>query len=454
MKKAKQQFKILSPTAILGYGFPEESFMAGIKMKPDLIAVDAGSVDPGPYYLGSGVPFTDHAAVKRDLRFMIREATRMHIPVIIGTAGGCGAMPHVEWARNIIEEIVDEMDIALDLGIIYADIDRDDVLKAVAAGKTKPLAGLPELTPEIVESSTNIVAQMGVEPFMRVLGQQCQVILAGRAYDPSVFAALPIRLGYDKGLALHLGKILECAAIAADPGSGSDCVMGILESDSFVLVPLSSERKFTKESVAAHTLYEKSDPFCLPGPGGHLDLRDVTFTEEKKGRVRVRGSRFVESDKFYVKLEAARKVGCRTISIAGTRDPIMIGQIDEILETVRKRVNGTLEDEGIEGALHLHVYGKNAVMADLERVDSVTSHEIGIVIEAVGKTQQVANTICSITRSTLLHYGYPGRISTAGNLAFPFSPSDIKAGPVYEFSMYHLMELEDQKIFRTRIIEL
>lgn len=35
-------FKILSPTAILGYGFPEESFMKAMEESPDLIAVDAG----------------------------------------------------------------------------------------------------------------------------------------------------------------------------------------------------------------------------------------------------------------------------------------------------------------------------------------------------------------------------------------------------------------------------
>jgi len=45
-------FKILSPTAILGYGFPEKSFLSALAESPDLIAVDAGSSDPGPHYLG------------------------------------------------------------------------------------------------------------------------------------------------------------------------------------------------------------------------------------------------------------------------------------------------------------------------------------------------------------------------------------------------------------------
>ena len=66
----------------------------------------------------------------------------------------------------------------------------------------------------------------------------------------------------------------------------------------------------------------------------------------------------------------------------------------------------------------------------------------------------MADTICSMTRSTLLHYGYDGRISTAGNLAFPFSPSDIKAGEVYNFSLYHIMEIENQDMFKIEVKEI
>ena len=65
------EIRILSPTAILGYGFPESSFQAGLAREPHLIAVDAGSTDPGPYYLGAGVSFTDRQAVHRDLRHML-----------------------------------------------------------------------------------------------------------------------------------------------------------------------------------------------------------------------------------------------------------------------------------------------------------------------------------------------------------------------------------------------
>ena len=49
---------------------------AALARKPDVLAVDAGSTDPGPYYLGAGVPFTNRRAVQRDLGGCSRPRTR------------------------------------------------------------------------------------------------------------------------------------------------------------------------------------------------------------------------------------------------------------------------------------------------------------------------------------------------------------------------------------------
>ena len=441
----KPEFKILSPTAILGYGFPEESFRRGMAEKPDLIAVDGGSTDPGPYYLGAGKAFTDRTGVKRDLRYMIRAGVEAGIPVVVGTAGGSGAAPHLEWCRQIVLEIAAEEKLSFRMAVIPTDIDKATLHAALDAGEIVPLDLVPPLTHDAIDASPYIVAQAGVEPFIRALEAGAQVVLAGRAYDPACFAALPILKGYDEGLALHCGKILECAAIAATPGSGSDCAMGILREDSFVLKALCDERKFTAESAAAHTLYEKSDPYHLPGPGGELDLTGCSFTEIGDGMVEVRGSKHVHNN-YHVKLEGSRVVGYRTISVAGTRDPIMIADIDKTLAAVKARVEHILGDEA-KAKVFFHRYGKNGVMGALEPLKDTVSHELGIVIEVVAKTQEEANTVCSLTRSTLLHYGYPGRVATAGNLAFPFSPSDTPAGAVYEFSLYHLMPIDPATAF-------
>ncbi len=442
-KRTKEEFRILSTTAILGYGFPVSSFEEGMKRKPHLIAVDAGSSDPGPYYLGAGISFTDYGAVKRDLEIMLCAAVESNIPVVIGSAGGCGGRPHLEWNKKIIEEIASENNLHFKLATIDAEVSKDHVLAELKKGKVKPLEPAKPLTEENLMATTRIVGQMGVEPIISALEGGALVVLAGRTYDPSVFAALAVKEGYDKGLAIHLGKILECASIAATPGSGSDCMFGYLGEDYFRLEPLNPIRKCTTLSVAAHTLYEKTNPYVLPGPGGSIDLTDATFTQETENTVTVRGSKFIPLDKYTIKLEGAKNTGYRTVTIAGTRDPVMISKIDDIIKGVKERVADNFKNITFEYYLDFKIYGRDGVMGALEPVKEINSHELGIVIEAVADTQDHANTILASARSTMLHYGYEGRRATAGNLAFPYSPSDFKAGQVYVFSVYHLIEVDD-----------
>ncbi|EGJ71335.1 hypothetical protein Bcop_1131 [Bacteroides coprosuis DSM 18011] len=438
-----KELRILSTTAILGYGFPIESFQAGMERKPDVIAVDAGSTDPGPYYLGAGISFTDPNAVKRDLEIMIPAGLENKVPVIIGSAGGSGGRPHVELTLNIIKEIAKEKKLNFKLAIIQSEFDKDFIKAELKKGNVTPLAPAKPITEKDVDESVRIVAQMGEEPFIKALESGADVILAGRSYDPSVFASLAVKNGFDKGLALHLGKILECAAITCLPGSGSDCMFGYLREDGFILEPLSPLRKCTTLSVAAHTLYEKTNPYILPGPGGALNLHDTKFTQVDDNKVHVTGTKFVPTDEYFVKLEGVRKVGYRTISCAATKDPIMISKIDDIVVNVKKRVEDNFKHYGMKFFLDFKIYGKNGVMSMFKGIEGETGDELLIIIEAVADTQQHADTICGFARSTMLHYGYEGRISTAGNLAFPFSPSDCHVGEVFEFNVYHLLKVAD-----------
>ena len=436
--------RVLSPTAILGYGFPAASFAAGLSLAPDVIAVDAGSSDPGPHYLGAGVSFTDRTAVKRDLRHMLVAGRARGIPVLIGSAGGAGARPHLDWTVDIIREIAREEGLSGNLAVIPSDMDKATLLSALTSGDLVALPPGGPAAPADIGDSTHIVAQIGEEPLIDALRAGADIVVAGRCYDPSVFAAVPILRGYPRGLALHMGKILECAAIAALPGSGSDCMMGTLDETGFTLETLNPARLCTVTSVAAHTLYEKSDPYHLPGPGGALNLRATRFEQVDPARVRVTGSVFEPSDGYFVKLEGARIVGYRTVSIAGVRAPDFIAQVDSILDGVRARVFDNFpEMQAGNATLIFRVYGRDGVMGALEPERDTPAHELGLVIEAVAATQAQADTICSFARSTLLHYGYPGRVSTAGNLAFPYSPSDFKTGAVYGFSLYHLLKVPD-----------
>lgn len=442
-----KEFRVLSPTAILGYGFPVESFEAGIKKEPHVIAVDAGSTDPGPYYLGSGKSFTDRNAVKRDLTYMIKAGVEHKIPVIVGTAGGSGANSHLDWCLEIIREISEEEKLTFNLGVLRSEISKEKVIQKLKENKIVGLENTPELTEQDILDAERIVSQMGIEPFIKAYEDGADVIIGGRTYDPAVFSCLAVKNGFDEGLATHMGKILECAAIASTPGSGSDCMFGTVREDHFELETLSSIRKCTPLSVAAHTLYEKTNPYILPGPGGVLNLEKTTFEQNKENSVIVKGSRHVptEGEKYYVKLEGAKKIGYRTVSIAATVDPILISQIETVIDEVKAKVKSNFEKQNLgEFNLEFKVYGKNAVMGIFENKPSFDPQEVCIVIEAVAATEEISATICSFARSTMLHYGYDGRKSTAGNLAFPFSPSDFKAGAVYVFNIYHLMEIEDK----------
>jgi hypothetical protein len=81
-----------------------------------------------------------------------------------------------------------------------------------------------------------------------------------------------------------------------------------------------------------------------------------------------------------------------------------------------------------------------------EPLPSSLPREACLVIEAVAPTQELADTVIGLARSSALHQAFPNRKATAGNLAFPFSPSDFQGGAVYQFSLYHLMNTEGMDI--------
>lgn len=439
-----KEIKILAPSGMLGYGFPESSFLNGMKEDIHGIVVDAGSTDAGPHKLGSGVSIVSKRAAKKDLEIIIKNGVPRKVPIIIGSAGGAGAKPHVDWTIEIIQEILAENKLQAKMAVIWADFSSEEIIHANRTGKIRPLsANIPALTDEVIEETGTIVAQMGHEPIVEALENECDIIICGRAYDPSPFAAIGIFHEKNPGLAYHLGKILECGALCAEPGTTKDCILGTIKDDSFTVRSLNPIRKCTPISVAAHTFYEKEHPYILHGPGFTLDLEHCEFKEIEDGVIEVSNSKFIQSDQYFVKLEGARKVAYRTFVIAGVRDPILIENIEEIEARVKEQVREYYQEiDPNEYSINFYNYGINGVLGNKE-TEPMKGHEIGVLFEVIAKTQELSNSICASVRSTFLHFGYEKRKSTAGNLAFPFAPSDIEFGAVYEFSIYHLMEVEE-----------
>ncbi len=453
------EIRVLSPTAILGYGYPRASLEEGMRRKPHVIAVDGGSTDGGPYYLGiessGGGASGFIEMLSHDVGPLLEAAVSADIPLIIGSAGFAGAELHLQATVMVIRSIAERLGLHFRMAIIHAEIDKEYVRAKLREGRVSPLGPVHDLTESEIDACVRIVGQMGVEPFVKALEAGAQVIVAGRANDPSMFAALPFLEGFDRGLSLHMAKILECAAIAAEPGSGSDAMIGTLRPDCFLVEPLNPDRACTKTSVAAHSLYEKSDPLHLYGPGGLVDLSDVKFEQHDERTVKVSGSRFVPDSEYRIKLEGSKRTGYRTICVAGVRDPGTISCIDELIGEAKREVAEKYSEHADSYALIFHVYGRDGVMGELEVQQDSDPRELGIVIEAVAPTQDLATGVCASAHTIMLHYGFPGRVSTAGNLAFPFSPLNIPAGPVYEFNIYHLVEEDDPlRLFPMDIIEV
>jgi hypothetical protein len=439
---SNDEIRILTPSGMLGYGFPVDHFKLGLAQKPHAITIDSGSTDSGPQKLGLGEMTCSREAYVKDIEVLLEGQRQARVPLLISSAGGDGTNLHVDAFREIIKEIARRRGWHLKLAAIYADIDKGHIAREIKAGRVEPLGPVPPLDPREVEAATVVVAQMGAEPFLKALDESegVDVVVSGRAYDPSPTAAMAIRAGFDPALAWHMGKIMECGALCAEPVGRN--VMGYLRRDHFEIEPLNPEERCTTASVAAHTLYEKTHPFLLAGPGGTLDLSQCRYEQVTDRRVRVSGSRFEPSAPYTVKLEGAKTSGYRSIFIAGARDPIFIAQIDEILAKVMASTRAYFADVPAETyRLIPHVYGKNGVMGDLEPVKT-PAHELCVIVEVAAATQALATAICGKARTSLLHAPYPGRIATAGNIASPFTPLEIPLGQACAFNVYHLMKVD------------
>ena len=136
------EMRMMATTGMLGYGYTEEAFRRGLEQKPDFIAADGGSMDPGPYYLGEGIPFVSRKAMKRDLALMIEAGIEHNIPVMVGSAGGGGSDPQVAFVREIAEEIAKEKGLSFRMAVIHAEQPKD-FIKPEKSAKAKSRRSAP-----------------------------------------------------------------------------------------------------------------------------------------------------------------------------------------------------------------------------------------------------------------------------------------------------------------------
>ncbi|GGC37960.1 hypothetical protein GCM10011504_15350 [Siccirubricoccus deserti] len=435
-----QPLRVLAASGQLGNGIPEPALRAGVARQPHVIGCDMGSIDPGPYYLGAGQMATSPAVTRRDLRLVVQAARQAKVPLLIGSAGTAGAAPHLAAVREMLHGILREDGLALRVAVIHADMDRAWLKAMAAAGRMRPIGGIGAATAAEIDGAAQIVGQMGTEAFLRALALEPDIILAGRACDTAVFAAVPLLLGYPPAAATHMAKIIECTSLCCVPG-GRDAILGTLYGDEFELESMNPARAATPVSVAAHSLYEQADPLQVAEPEGVLNLAETRFAALDERRVRVGGARWTPAVQPSVKIEGASWCGERAVMLSASCDPKVIENRKAILAGVRGIVADILPGQDYE--LRARVYGAGASGLFPGMAPLPEPAEVFFLLECIAPTAELAKAVVGVAKQNLLHFGFPGRLSTGGNIAFPFTPPELPAGPAYRFSLYHIAECDD-----------
>ncbi|GDX57681.1 hypothetical protein LBMAG30_18440 [Comamonadaceae bacterium] len=393
-----------------------------------------GSIDPGPYYLGSGQMAAPAAMVYRDLELVLSAALALGIPLIIGSAGTAGARPQLEATVALVRAIAQAKGLRFRLTTVASDIAPERVVQALQAGRLSPIGPMAMPSEADIRLCSHIVGQCGTETLVRALREPTDVLIAGRACDTAVFAALPEMLGYPTALCQHMAKIIECTSLCCNP-SARDAMLAELDQDGFTLESMNPLAHATPASVAAHALYEQANPFEVDEPTGTLLLQQAQYQALDAHRTRVSGAQWRPRAQATLKIEGAARLGERWVLLAGVADPTLLASLDEILQVVEARVRALLPGHW---SMHPHIYGQGAVRALPQAQHS--QHEAGLVIEFVAPTADLARTAAGVFKQNLLHHGFAGRLCSAGNLAFAFTPSELDAGTAYRFVLYHVMQ--------------
>jgi hypothetical protein len=187
--------RVLVPTGALGITFDRKALSRGVAARPDIIAVDGGSTDSGPFSLGSGTSKYSRAATKSEWRDLMLARAEAGVPLVIGTAGTCGADRTVDWMFDITRELADELRQHVKVARLYSSQTSASIEKALGEGRISPLSPTPEISPQTLGVMSNIVALAGAEQVQAALETEADIVIAGRTTDTAIISALPIARG-------------------------------------------------------------------------------------------------------------------------------------------------------------------------------------------------------------------------------------------------------------------
>ncbi|MEM7241370.1 MAG: acyclic terpene utilization AtuA family protein [Pseudomonadota bacterium] len=446
--------RVLVPSGALGLNYDKVALQRGLDMNPDIIAVDGGSTDSGPAYLGQGVSKYSRASTKLEWAGLMEARAQAGVPLVIGTAGTCGTDDTVDWMFDITKEIAAELGQKVKVALLYSS--QDPKVIAAQMDQIIPLPGAKEVSVGDIETCENIVALAGAEQVQAAINTGADIIIAGRTTDTAIIAALPLQNGDHAGAAWHGAKIGECGALCAtNPQSG--VIIVEFDKTGFTIVPLADGAHASPHTVSAHMLYENSDPFILTEPGGVLDVTDASYQALDETRVRVEGSEWKVADVYTVKLEGARQEGFQTAMLSLIRNPDYVAHAQKWAADIHEKCSAKVMDRLGLGAdafsITLHVIGQNATLGALE-TKTGTAPEAGVLGVVTAQSEDIVAEISKMLDPYMLHHPLT-KEEEQPTFAFPFSPAAIPRGKIFGFCLHHVLPLADpMDAFRLEVHEL
>ena len=448
--------RVLVPSGVLGISFDRAALARGVASQPDIICIDGGSTDSGPFYLGTGTSKYSRAVTKTEWRELMLARAQAGVPLVIGSCGTCGTDDTVDWMLEITREIAAELGQSVKVATLKSSQPVERVERARVAGRVHPLAPSAELDATDLAGCVNTVALAGAEQIGAALAAGADIVLAGRTTDTATIAALPLTRGAHAGAAWHGAKIAECGALCStNPTSG--VILVDFDNEGFTVEPLADGARCTPHSVSAHMLYENSDPFVLFEPGGYLDVSDARYVALDERRVRVTASKWVPQNAYTVKLEGASAVGYQATIMAVLRDVRYVAKaktwVDQLSVFLSAEISRQMSLSVDEYTLEFRLIGVDSALGELE-TKTGSPVEVAVLGIITADDQETANEIGKLINPWVLHYP----LTTDEELptfAFPYSPAQSERGALYEFCLNHVMELDDpMEAFTLQVLEV
>jgi hypothetical protein len=427
-----------------GFMGADPTFEAMIEAGVDYLGADSGSTDAGPGYLGADKGMVYRPGIKQTLEYLLNLTVPRGIKLLLGSANMGGTRKGVELFREIVDEIAAEQGLKFRAAYIDSELEKSFVAAKVREGAITALDGLPALTEKTVEDAQHIVGMMGAEPYVAALEQGADVIVGGRTSDPALFAAVPIWKGIPPNVAWHCAKVVDHGFLSIEPEPGErylelqakTWVTATAEDDHFTIQATNRNSCISTLRVARTTLYENTNPILFYEPGGRIDIAGCQYEQVDSRTVKVTGSEFTPLP-YSIKLEGATCVGHRAITVCGFRNERVVATMQENLSIATANVHELARVQGINPsryALRFRPYGLGQVLRELEPEADAPVREVCVIGEVVADEPETAFGVVAMARLELHKLGFD---------AFPFSPNEIECGPVYEWSVWHLMSVTD-----------